>query len=118
LAELIREGLPYASLESVMDEIELNGAEACASIAMSARTIARRKKEQKLRADESDRVYRLARIASLAEEVLGNREKAVTWLHKPNRALGHEAPLRLLDTDIGARQVEALLRRIEHGVYS
>jgi hypothetical protein len=27
-------------------------------------------------------------------------------------------PLRHLDTDLGAREVEAVLLRIEHGVYS
>jgi ribosomal protein S16 len=45
-------------------------------------------------------------------------ERAVRWLHRPNRALGGPAPLTLLDTDLGAQQVEQLLGRIEHGVYS
>jgi putative toxin-antitoxin system antitoxin component (TIGR02293 family) len=82
------------------------------------RTLARRKRERRLRADESDRLFRLGRIAALAEEVLGSREKASRWLHRPNPALGRVIPLRHLDTDLGARQVEDLLLRIAHGVYS
>ena len=35
-----------------------------------------------------------------------------------NRALNGEIPVHLLDTDVGARQVEDLLGRIEHGVVS
>ena len=45
-------------------------------------------------------------------------DKASTWLRRPNRALNNERPLRLLDTDVGARQVEDILGRIAHGVVS
>jgi putative toxin-antitoxin system antitoxin component (TIGR02293 family) len=80
--------------------------------------MARRKEERRLSASESDRLYRLARIAARAEEVLGASEEARRWLVAPNRALGSVAPLSLLDTDEGARQVEAILGRLEHGVFS
>ena len=85
---------------------------------MAARTLARRKVSQTLRPDESDRLYRVARVAARAADVLGSSEKAERWLKKPNPALGDEVPLRILDTDIGAQQVEAVLGRIEHGVFS
>jgi putative toxin-antitoxin system antitoxin component (TIGR02293 family) len=60
----------------------------------------------------------VARIVALAEESLGSREKAARWLKRPNRALGNAIPLAHLDTDPGVRQVEDLLGRISHGVYS
>jgi putative toxin-antitoxin system antitoxin component (TIGR02293 family) len=85
---------------------------------MPARTLARRRISRRLAADESDRLYRLARIAAQAFAVFGTEEKASTWLRRPNRALDHELPLRLLDTDLGTRQVEDILGRIEHGVVS
>ncbi|MCI0441640.1 MbcA/ParS/Xre antitoxin family protein, partial [bacterium] len=66
----------------------------------------------------SDRVVRLARIGAMAAYVLGNEQKAAVWLHERNRALGGIPPLDILDTDIGTRQVEEILGRIEHGVYS
>jgi putative toxin-antitoxin system antitoxin component (TIGR02293 family) len=53
-----------------------------------------------------------------AEEVLGSRERAGAWLRGPVRALGEARPLELLDTDLGAQQVEQVLGRIEHGVHS
>jgi putative toxin-antitoxin system antitoxin component (TIGR02293 family) len=57
-------------------------------------------------------------IIARVEEVFGSREKAEIWLNEPNRALNLQRPLDLLDTDEGAKQVEEVLIRIEHGVFS
>ena len=114
----VRMGLPYSALEAVASGFEIGMGDLIAVLHVPARTLARRKREKRLRADESDRLFRLGRIAALAEEVLGTRQKATRWLHQPNRALGHAVPLRQLDTELGARQVEDLLLRIAHGVYS
>lgn len=82
------------------------------------RTFARRRKTLLLSPQESDRLYRLARIVSMAAEVLGSQTKARQWLCSPNRALAGEEPLQLLDTDIGARQMEEVLLRMSYGVFS
>jgi uncharacterized protein (DUF2384 family) len=36
-------------------------------------------------------------------------------MRKPNRALGGSAPLKLMDTEVGARAVEGVLGRIAYG---
>jgi putative toxin-antitoxin system antitoxin component (TIGR02293 family) len=118
LRETVGAGLPYASLEAVMVKFGLASGEAASALHLPQRTFARRKKERKLRADESDRLLRLARLGAHAAYVLGSEEKAARWLRSPNRALGNEVPLALLESDIGARQVEEVLGRIEYGVYS
>lgn len=66
----------------------------------------------------SDRLVRLGRIIALAESVLGHPERATSWLANPNAALGRHTPLSLLDTEIGAMQVEAVLGRVSHGIVS
>jgi putative toxin-antitoxin system antitoxin component (TIGR02293 family) len=118
LREAVREGLPYESLATVVEKLGIKADKVAEVIQLPLRTIARRKKEKKLEPDESDRVVRLARIGAMAAYVLGSEQKASVWLHERNRALGGIAPLDILDTDIGIRQVEELLGRIEHGVYS
>ena len=118
LRERLRKGLPYAALESVAARFGLTPPELVVLLALAPRTLAWRKAEQRLRANESDRLLRVARIAALTEEVLGSTDKARRWLHSPNRALGSRAPLELLDTDLGVRQVDELLARIAHGVHS
>jgi putative toxin-antitoxin system antitoxin component (TIGR02293 family) len=114
----VRTGLPYAALEAVAVGFAIGPRDLGAVLHLPARTLARRKREKRLRPDESDRLFRLGRIAALADEVLGSREKATRWLHQPNRALASAVPLRQLDTEVGARRVEDLLLRIAHGVYS
>jgi putative toxin-antitoxin system antitoxin component (TIGR02293 family) len=118
MRDRIKEGLPYSSLESVRARLRLSLTEAASVLQMPARTLARRRSSRKLAADESDRLYRLARIAARAVGVFGTEDKASAWLRRPNRALGNELPIRLLDTDVGARQVEDILGRIEHGIVS
>lgn len=118
LIRQVRSGLPYPALEAVCARFRIGQRELIAILHLPARTLARRKRQRRLRADESDRLLRLGRIATLAEQVLGSREKATSWLHRPNRALAGVAPLHHLDTDVGAREVEDLLIRIAHGVHS
>jgi len=115
LRETVKAGLPYASLEALICKFGLARQEAAAALHLPERTIARRKKEQKLQADESDRLLRLARVSAQAAAALGSEEKVVRWLRQPNRALGGRAPLDLVDSDLGARQVEEVLGRLEHG---
>jgi putative toxin-antitoxin system antitoxin component (TIGR02293 family) len=113
-----RSGLPFASLAAVGSRFDIPLLTLARVIGLPARTLARRKQERRLRADESDRLLRLARVAAVAEDVLGAQDKAGRWLQKPNRALGGIVPLDLLDTDLGAEEVVTVLGRIEHGVYS
>lgn len=118
LRDRVRTGLPYQSLESIRERLNLSLPEVAIVLHVPLRTLARRRHGRKLDADESDRLYRLARIAAQAVAVLGTEEKAATWLRRANRALNGEVPLGLLDTDLGARQIEDVLGRIEHGVVS
>jgi putative toxin-antitoxin system antitoxin component (TIGR02293 family) len=70
----------------------------------------------RLTAEQSDRLARILRVVETAEQTFGDPAKAHTWLRRPTAALDDEAPLELLDTDIGAREVETLLTRIAHGI--
>jgi putative toxin-antitoxin system antitoxin component (TIGR02293 family) len=113
-----RAGLPFATLEAIASRFEIAQDVLVRILHLPARTLARRKKSRRLSADESDRLLRLARVVARAEEVLGSSERAGAWLRGPVRALGGVRPLDLLDTDLGAQQVEQVLGRIEHGVHS
>jgi putative toxin-antitoxin system antitoxin component (TIGR02293 family) len=111
----VQRGLPYQALASFKRRFGLTDAELVQSIDIHPRTLIRRKSEKRLRADESDRLSRLARVAALAVDVLGSQENAIRWLRYPNGALGNIPPLQYLRTDLGARRVEALLHHIDYG---
>jgi putative toxin-antitoxin system antitoxin component (TIGR02293 family) len=83
------------------------------------RTLARRQSlKQPLTVEETDKALRLARIADLARRVFGDNEKAHRWLRKPKRALKGRTPLAFLASEAGARAVEGMLNRIDHGVFA
>jgi putative toxin-antitoxin system antitoxin component (TIGR02293 family) len=89
------------------------------SIGISPRTLTRRKKEKKLTASESDRLVSISRLLALAIELFeGDKQKAFRWFMNPNRALGNLSPLEMAATETGAREVENLIGRLEHGVFS
>jgi putative toxin-antitoxin system antitoxin component (TIGR02293 family) len=117
LIPLLREGLPYTTLEHLMEQFGLSREDVRNVLLLPSRTMTRRKQQQRLSGDESDRLYRLSRIMAHALDVFGGRTRAADWMHRGNRALNGETPLSLLNTDIGARQVDDVLGRIEHGVF-
>ena len=118
LAPTVRKGMAFNALLYLQKLYEIPDEFTQRILAISPRTWARRKADNRLSPTESDRLYRLARIIMRAEEVFQSREKARLWLKEPNRAMGLQTPLALLDTDEGARRVEDVLIRIEHGVFS
>ena len=80
------------------------------------RTIAHRRAIGALTPDQSDRLMRVVRVIAAAENTFGSFDKAHRWLRRPTTALEGDAPLELLDTSEGSRQVERLLGRIDHGL--
>jgi putative toxin-antitoxin system antitoxin component (TIGR02293 family) len=115
LRAAIREGLPHAAVEELMQAANLSLRELAASLDLSVRSLQRRKRNGRLARYESDRIYRLARIVALSEYFIGDRKRATDWLKRPNRALGGIAPLEAIDTELGARTVENVLGRIGYG---
>jgi putative toxin-antitoxin system antitoxin component (TIGR02293 family) len=83
------------------------------------RTLARRRADRELlTVEETDKALRLKRIATQAERVFGDAAKAHRWLRKPKRALNGDTPLAFLASEHGARTVEAMLHRVEHGMFA
>ena len=118
LIDDLREGLPVAAFEALRSEMGLS-AQALARVTnIALRTLNRRRQSGRLLTDESERVYRLARLFDRATEVLGGRDQARSWFLAPVHGLGGRTPLEFADTEPGAREVEALLGRLEYGVFA
>ena len=88
-------------------------------LGISKATFHRRKGAgERLGSAESDRVVRFARLLGRAIKVFGDIENAKQWLNAPQFGLGGAVPFDYAKTEVGAREVENLLGRIEYGVYS
>ena len=61
------------------------------------------------------RPHRLARVAVLATELIGDERKAKSWLRTPNAFLGGETPISMVDTEIGTDLVVESLYAIAYG---
>ncbi len=70
-------------------------------------------------ADESDRLYRLPAVFRRAVDLFGgNVAAAHGWFTCPCRGLGGATPLEMTRTGVGAWEVENLIGRLEHGVFT
>ena len=113
----VRKGLSYKTLEITATLLNRTPAQVADVIGVPSSTLARRRLAKRLSAEESDRLYRLLRVADLASEVLGSQERANAWLNGSKLALSNAVPLELLDTDAGATAVETLLHQISEGLF-
>ena len=112
----IRAGLPTKSLSLIETRLGATKAELAAVLFIPERTLQRRRTSHaRLRSDESDRLYRLAKVVAHAIVAIGDEERAMRWLREPNRALGGVTPLSLLDTEAGTEAVEGSLGAIQYG---
>lgn len=113
----VEEGLSYAALVRLRRALDLPVSRISELLRIPPRTLARRKEARRLEPDESDRLLRLSRLVGLALRLFeGDLPATRGWLTTPHPALGGEEPLQLATTEVGARQVEQLIGRLEHGV--
>src|SRR5260370_22603322 len=117
LARITEEGISTDSLLALKDR-GLTFSE-ISEIIISPRTLKHRKaRREPLSHEETDRVVRVARILSLAEDVFASREKALIALRMPDERLDDRTPLKMLTTKSGGRLVENMLWPIDEGIYT
>jgi putative toxin-antitoxin system antitoxin component (TIGR02293 family) len=114
----VREGFPFLELEALRDRLELPMDRLAAYLGIARATLHRRKQAGRLTPDESEKVLRFRRLMEQATGIFGTEDEARTWLSRPKRGLGGAVPLEYAGSEIGAREVEMLLGRIQYSVYS
>jgi putative toxin-antitoxin system antitoxin component (TIGR02293 family) len=119
LFRALTKGLPYRAFERLVRNSQLPAERVMALIDVPRRTLARRKRDGRFLPSESDRLLRAARLFGQALALFeGDRVAAKDWLETAQRALGAATPLDLARSEVGAREVERLIGRLEHGVFS
>jgi putative toxin-antitoxin system antitoxin component (TIGR02293 family) len=119
IIQRVEEGLSFHALERFQKNTRISTHDLAELIDIKLRTLRRRKEEGRLAADESDRLLRASRVFAKALELFeGDTDGARRWFYTPAKALGGEPPIALARTDLGAREVVALIDRLEQGVLS
>jgi putative toxin-antitoxin system antitoxin component (TIGR02293 family) len=121
-AELIQQverGFSFKTLQTFESRSGLALSWLAANIGIPERTLARRKVSRRLTPEESERLLRISAIFEDAVDLFeGDAAAAVNWLTTPRKALGDRSPLAYARTETGAREVENLIGRLEHGIFS
>jgi len=117
VVQSIREGIPAVYAIKLQKAFDVPFDVLSQIIGISSKTIHRRK-EGKLKKEQSERILRLARLFDQATEVFHDTDHVRQWFKTPNPALGGESPMDYADTEPGAQEITDLLGRLEHGVFS
>lgn len=119
LLRSVEQGFSFKTLERFQRNASLSQVQITRLIDIAPRTLARRRQEGKLTSDESDRLLRATRLFARALALFnGDTAAARRWLTSPQPALGGAVPFDIASTEIGSREVETVIGRIEHGVFS
>jgi putative toxin-antitoxin system antitoxin component (TIGR02293 family) len=118
-ADLVEEGVPIADVVAFGREAGFTTEELADLVHIPPRTYARRvKAKARLDIPEGERAVRIMRLYDLAKAFFHTHESTRAWLNSRLPALGGRTPLDFARTEPGAREVESIIGRIEHGVYS
>jgi len=113
LIEQLEVGLSFEALRALESNSGLDVLALAALIGIPERTLGR------LAPEESERLLRISNIFEKAVELFeGDADAAVQWLTTPKKALKGQEPLQYSRTEPGAREVENLIGRVEHGVFA
>lgn len=118
LIQSLKLGLPVQELDDLRSSLDVSMEKLVPMLGISKATLHRRMAAGRLDPAESDRVVRFAKLMGLAVMVMESVESARRWLSSPQIGLGGAVPLEYAETELGAREVENLLGRIEYGVYA
>lgn len=119
LNKAVGEGFAYDTFEHLRRNSGLSSKDLLHWLQIAPRTLTQRKQQGQFAPHESDRLLRAARVLGKAIALFdSNREAALEWLRSSLPALRGESPFDVATTDLGAREVENLIGRLEHGVYS
>jgi putative toxin-antitoxin system antitoxin component (TIGR02293 family) len=109
-------GVTGAHMRGLRLDLNLTLGDMAHVLGTSERSVMRKEKiAAPLSVSEADRAYRLARVADLAFQILGDEERAKRWLKMPQQYLGYETPIEALDTEIGTDLVLQSLYAIGYG---
>lgn len=112
--QLIRDGIPSEAWRHFQEKMKLSNTEL--NFFIGVKRLPKKNAVARLSPIESDRLFRLARLYAITVKVLDDESSAAEWLKRPQWGLGGITPLEMAITEIGAKEVENLLGRIEFSV--
>ncbi|MBD0280223.1 MAG: DUF2384 domain-containing protein [Flavisolibacter sp.] len=114
----IREGISKKNLEQLKERSGLDYDTLAKIFSVAKATLFNKKGNEKFSPSLSEKIFALADLYSYGYDVFEDKNSFNKWMATPNKALGGQAPIDLVDTVHGIIEIKHLVGRIEYGVYS
>lgn len=118
LIELSNEGITKDALLRLVKYLNLSMSQMAKLIAITERSIQRYALEDHFNRVVSEQILQIAEVAARGTNVFEDKDKFLSWMQQPNKALANKTPMSLLSSRFGSEMVLDELGRIEHGIFS
>jgi putative toxin-antitoxin system antitoxin component (TIGR02293 family) len=118
LIELSNKGVSKDALLRLAKYLNLSIRQMAELLAITERTIQRYTLKRNFNSTVSEQILQIAEVAAKGTNVFGDKDKFLSWMKQPNKALGNKTPMSLFRSRFGTEMVLDELGRIEHGVLS
>jgi putative toxin-antitoxin system antitoxin component (TIGR02293 family) len=113
----LEHGFPFKVLLNIESQTGIPVQQFAEVIGITPRTFARRRKAGRMTLEESERILRISTVFEKAVRLFGgDKAAAAKWFTTPRKYFSNHSPLQYSRTEVGAREVENLIGRLEHGV--
>lgn len=112
----VEDGLPAEAVRELQVQLKGLGVRRASEFVNRIIPRATLRRRKRLTREEGEAVLRVAAVIALAIDVWGVERGAAKFLTTPHMLLGHEVPIELALSELGARQVEYMIHALDHGL--
>lgn len=113
---IVEDGLPVEAVAQLQAKLKRFGVSSPSTYVDSIVSRASRKRRDRLTAEEGEKLVRVAAILARTLDVWENEDAAAEFLTSPHGELGGDTPIERALSEIGARQVEDVLLKLDLGL--
>ena len=119
LVHAIREGVSFDFFSLIKEKTPFNDEDWAGFLGISTKSLQRNKAKESFvfKPIQSEKIFELAEVTNLGNEVFDDESSFYSWLNAPSFALGNLKPMELLKDSYGKEMVLAELYKIDQGIF-
>ncbi len=119
LVHSIREGVSFEFFNLIKEITPFNDDDWASFLGISTKSLQRNKAKDSFvfKSIQSEKIFELAEVTNLGNQVFDNETFFYSWLNTPSFALGNLKPIELLKDSYGKEMVLAELYKIDQGIF-
>ena len=119
LVHAIREGVSFDFFSLIKEKTPFNDEDWAGFLGISTKSLQRNKAKESFvfKPMQSEKIFELAEVTNLGNEVFDDESSFYSWLNSPSFALGNLKPMELLKDSYGKEMVLGELYKIDQGIF-